>query len=145
MGMRILAGLLFISFIGVVSLAEGISDFLRERSMFGFGMAKYRNESTTKVRVLGFLGMLVSGVLITQSSQLIIGMIMIALGLLILQYSFTVYNFIASAGMGNSPWFKGDDGVKLAGLLMVLGGALWMSGVTQAILFGIFRTGGLVR
>jgi len=145
MGMRIIAGILFIACIGIIALAESIADFLRERSLFGFGMEKYSNESVTKIRILGFLSMLVAGVLVTQSSQLIIGMIMIAIGLLILQYSFAVYNFMASAGMGNSPWFKGDDGVKLAGLLMVLGGALWMSGVTQAILFGIFETGGLVR
>ncbi len=143
MAVRIFALLLCIGFIVIISLAESISDYLREKNLFGFGIARYRNESVTRVRLWGMIGLLLSGVLVTQSSQLIIGIIMITLGLITLQYSVPIYNFVASAGMSGSAWFKGDDGIKLAGVLMVIGGGLWMSGLTQTIIVMIFRSGGL--
>jgi len=46
-----------------------------------------------------------------------------------MKYSLVVHNII-----GSGKWFKGDNGIKLAGLIILLVSLLWMVGLSQQIL-----------
>ena len=145
MGLRIFAGLLALVCLVIVVFADTIANFLRDKNILGFGIEKYHNESNTKIRIFGMLGVIVFGAVVTQSTQLITGMIILVIGIISVKYSTYIYNLMAIGGMGNSAWFKGDSLIKFAGVLMVIAGSLWMSGITQMILRAIFESGGMVQ
>ena len=141
---QIISFLLFTVFLSGILYAPQITDFLIKKEWLGFDKTRSKNEQVAKIKLYSSFGTIVFGILMTNNGRLIVGIIMIAIGVITIRNSVKIYRLISSAGVGDMPWFRGDNGVKVAGIFMVIFGAWWMSGLTQTLLLNFFRGGGLI-
>jgi hypothetical protein len=140
---QVVSFILFSSSIAGIVYSKKISDYLVEKNWLGFNKNQSKDYLISKVRTTAIVGSIIFGILMSNNWQFIIGLIIVGIGYITLRYSVPIHRLLAETGLGNTPWFRGDNAVKLAGVVMMIAGALWMSGVTQAIFLGIFRFGGI--
>ena len=130
------------SILGIV-YAEKTSEVLEDWGMLRLGLEKSELEKVTQVRGIFGILLIVFLIFMTGNFQLITGIIGMTIGGLIMYYSVPIHRFLA-AGMPASKYFRGDDGIKLAGVLIFLFSALWMSGITQNMIIWFFGSAGLI-
>ena len=130
-----------LSTIGLI-YAEVLKDFLQSRGLLKFGLERSELEKVTAVRGILVLIITISLIFFTGVTQLIVGAIGILLGSVIMYYSEPIYRLFAT-GRGNSR-FRGDDKIKLVGLVLCIVSAGWMSGITQAILYGFLSVANII-
>jgi hypothetical protein len=122
--------------------AETVKSFLEDRGLLKLGLEKSELEKITIIRSILLLIIVISIIIFSGSIQLIVGILGIILGVVIMYYSYPIYRLFAT-GQGNSK-FRGDNKIKLIGLIICIVSAGWMSGITQTILYTFLSTANLI-
>lgn len=121
---------------------ESLTQFLEEKGWLKLGLERSELEKIMIVRSILFAIIVIFSILATGKIQLIVGMIGMVLGGMIMFYSEPIHRVFGLGG-GNS-FFRGDDQIKIIGLVMCILSALWMSGITQALIYAFFKTANLI-
>lgn len=117
--------------IGGIFYAQILSGLLERWGVLGLSSLKIGMEKVNKVRFLAGFVFFLSLLLILQIKQIIIGVICMGIGFLLIKYSVSLHRILGSGGPG-SAWFKGDMGIKILGLGVMIFGVVWMTGIIQS-------------
>lgn len=129
----LIIGLIFITiFILIFIFPTKLAQIFEDIGFLDLGLEKSGTRKLTTIRLLSLICIFITIVFVSGSPQLIIGFIGVILGFLTMKYSLVVHNII-----GSGKWFKGDNGIKLAGLIMLLVSLLWIVGLSQQILIDV--------
>ncbi|MEY3471230.1 MAG: hypothetical protein RLZZ223_580 [Candidatus Parcubacteria bacterium] len=120
-----------------------LKDFLENRGWLKLGLERSELEKLNIIRGIIFALITIFTILSTGKTQLIVGMIGIILGIIIMYNSESIHRTFGIGGGPNSN-FRGDTKVKLVGLIMCILSALWMSGITQTLLYLFLRTANVI-
>jgi hypothetical protein len=115
---------------------------LEEKGLLKLGLQKSELAKVNMIRGLLLLTIVIFLIFSTGKSQLIIGVIGLGLGFLIMFFSEPIYRILATGG-GDS-FFRGDDKIKLVGIVICILSAGWMSGITQGLLYGFLKTANII-
>lgn len=127
---NLIIGLIFIIvFILIFIFPTKIVEIFENTGFLDFGLEKSGTRKITTIRLLSLISIFIIVVFVSGRTELIIGFIGVVIGFLTIKYSLVVHNII-----GSSRWFKGDNGIKLAGVVILIVSLLWMVGLSQEIL-----------
>jgi hypothetical protein len=141
--------MLYFWLIPIIPLTAGliyagfVKDILEEKGLLKLGLQRSEIAKVNIVRGFLLLGIVIFLIFATGKSQLIIGFIGIVLGFLIMFFSEPIHRILATGGGSNSS-FRGDDKIKLVGIVICILSAGWMSGITQGLLYGFLKTANLI-
>lgn len=121
---------------------RSLKDMLEEKGLLKLGLQKSELAKVNMIRGLLLLTIVIFLIFSTGKSQLIIGVIGLGLGFLIMFFSEPIYRILATGG-GDS-FFRGDDKIKLVGIVICILSAGWMSGITQGLLYGFLKTANII-
>lgn len=120
-----------------------LKDFLENRGWLKLGLERSELEKLNIIRGIIFALIVIFTILASGRMQLIVGLIGMIMGTLIMYYSETIHRMFGIGGQAGSR-FRADGKVKIAGLLICLLSALWMSGITQGMLIWFLKTANLI-
>lgn len=120
-----------------------LKDFLEDRGWLKLGLERSELEKLNIIRGIIFALITIFTILSTGKTQLIVGMIGIILGAIIMYNSEAIHRTFGIGGGPNSK-FRADTKIKIVGLIMCILSALWMSGITQSLLYIFLKTANLV-
>ena len=120
-----------------------LKDFLEDKGWLKLGLERSELEKLNIIRAVIFALIVVFTILASGRMQLIVGLIGIIIGALIMYYSEAIHRIFGIGGQAGS-MFRGDNKVKIVGLLICILSALWMSGITQSILIWFLKTSNLI-
>jgi len=132
---------IIVATIGIM-YAETVKSFLEDRGLLKLGLEKSELEKITIIRSILLLIIVISIIIFSGSIQLIVGILGIILGVVIMYYSYPIYRLFATGQRDLK--FRGDDKIKLIGLIICILSAGWMSGITQTILYTFLSTANLI-
>ena len=127
---------------GLIDVAR-LKDFLENRGWLKLGLERSELEKLNIIRGIIFALIVIFSILASGRMQLIVGLIGIIMGGLIMYYSEAIHRMFGIGGQAGSK-FRADSKVKIAGLLICLLSALWMSGITQGMLIWFLKTANLI-
>lgn len=126
----IIIGLIFIIvFILIFIFPTKLAEIFENMGILDFGLEKSGTRKLTTIRLISLISIFITIVFVSGKTELIVGFIGVVIGFVTMKYSLVVHNII-----GSGKWFKGDNGIKLAGLIILLVSLLWMVGLSQQIL-----------
>jgi len=129
----LIIGLIFVTiFVLIFIFPEKIAEIFEDIGFLEFGLEKSGTRKLTTVRLLSLICIFITIIFASGSTQLIVGFIGVLIGFLTMKYSLVVHNII-----GSGKWFKGDNGIKLAGLIILIVSLLWIVGLSQQILVDV--------
>lgn len=120
-----------------------LKDFLENRGWLKLGLERSELEKLNIIRGIIFALIVIFTILASGRMQLIVGLIGMIMGALIMYYSEAIHRMFGIGGQAGSR-FRADGKVKIAGLLICLLSALWMSGITQGMLIWFLKTANLI-
>jgi len=120
-----------------------LKNFLEDRGWLKLGLERSELERLSIIRGILFALIVVFTILASGNTQLIFGLIGLVIGGLLMYYSEPIHRVFGIGGGPNSK-LKGDTKVKLVGLIICILSALWMSGITQGLLFWFLETANLL-
>jgi hypothetical protein len=121
---------------------RSLKDMLEEKGLLKLGLQKSELAKVNMIRGLLLLAIVILLIFSTGKSQLIIGVIGLGLGFLIMFFSEPIYRILATGGADS--FFRGDDKIKLVGIVICILSAGWMSGITQGLLYGFLKTANII-
>ncbi len=121
---------------------RSLKDILEEKGLLKLGLQKSELAKVNMIRGFLLLAIIIFLIFSTGKSQLIIGVIGLGIGFLIMFFSEPIYRILATGG-GDS-FFRGDDKIKLVGIVICILSAGWMSGITQGLLYGFLKTANII-
>ena len=127
----------------VASHVIKLKNFLEDRGWLKLGLERSELERLSIIRGILFALIIVFTILASGNTQLIFGLIGVVIGGLLMYYSEPIHRVFGIGGGPNSK-LKGDTKVKIAGLIICIVSALWMSGITQGLLFWFLETSNLL-
>jgi hypothetical protein len=119
-----------------------LKDILEERGLLKLGLQRSELAKVNIVRGFLLLAIVIFLIFSTGKSQFILGLIGLVLGFLIMFFSEPIHRILATGG--GSSFFRGDDKIKLIGIVICILSAGWMSGITQGLLYGFLKTANLI-
>jgi hypothetical protein len=119
-----------------------VKDILEEKGLLKLGLQRSELAKVNIVRGFLLLGIVIFLIFATGNGQLIIGLIGLILGFLIMFFSEPIHRILATGG--NNSFFRGDDKIKLVGIVICILSAGWMSGITQGLFYGFLKTANLI-
>jgi hypothetical protein len=122
--------------------AHSLKDILEEKGLLKLGLQKSELAKVNIVRGFLLLGIVIFLIFSTGNSQLIIGLIGLGIGFVIMFFSEPIHRILATGG--GSSFFRGDDKIKLVGIVICILSAGWMSGITQGLFYGFLKTANLI-
>ena len=122
--------------------ARFVKDILEEKGLLKLGLQRSELAKVNIIRGFLLLGIVIFSIFSTGNSQLIIGLIGLGLGFLIMFYSEPIHRILATGG--SNSFFRGDDKIKLIGIIICIVSAGWMSGITQGLFYGFLKTANLI-
>ena len=140
--------MLYFWLIPIIPLTAGliyagfVKDILEEKGLLKLGLQRSELAKVNIVRGFLLLGIVIFLIFATGNGQLIIGLIGLILGFLIMFFSEPIHRILAT-GDSNS-FFRGDDKIKLVGIVICILSAGWMSGITQGLFYGFLKTANLI-
>lgn len=120
-----------------------LKDFLENRGWLKLGLERSELEKLNIIRGIIFALIVIFTILASGRMQLIVGLIGMIMGALIMYYSEAIHRMFGIGGQAGSR-FRADGKVKIAGLLICILSALWMSGITQGMLIWFLKTANLI-
>jgi hypothetical protein len=120
-----------------------LKDFIENRGWLKLGLERSELEKLNIIRGIIFALIVIFSILASGRMQLIVGLIGMIMGALIMYYSEAIHRMFGIGGQAGSR-FRADGKVKIAGLLICLLSALWMSGITQGMLIWFLKTANLI-
>jgi len=120
-----------------------LKNFLEDRGWLKLSLERGELEKLNVIRAILLSFIIFFTILASGKMQLIVGAIGVIMGGLIMYYSEPIHRVFGIGGGLNSK-LKGDTKVKLVGLIMCILSALWMSGITQGLLFWFLETSNLL-
>lgn len=120
-----------------------LKNFLEDRGWLKLSLERGELEKLNVIRAILLSFIIFFTILASGKMQLIVGAIGVIMGGLIMYYSEPIHRVFGIGGGPNSK-LKGDTKVKLVGLIMCILSALWMSGITQGLLFWFLETSNLL-
>lgn len=120
-----------------------LKEFLEDRGWLKLGLERSELEKLNIIRGIIFAMITIFTILSTGKTQLIVGMIGIILGIIIMYNSESIHRTFGIGGSPNSK-FRADTKIKIVGLIMCILSALWMSGITQSLLYAFLKTANLI-
>lgn len=127
---------------GALIYAHSLKDILEEKGLLKLGLQKSELAKVNIVRGFLLLGVVIFLIFATGNSQLIIGLIGLGIGFVIMFFSEPIHRILATGG--GSSFFRGDDKIKLVGIVICILSAGWMSGITQGLFYGFLKTANLI-
>lgn len=121
---------------------KSLKDILEEKGLLKLGLQRSELAKINIVRGFLLLGIVTFLIFATGNSQLIIGLIGLGLGFVIMFFSEPIHRILATGG--SNSFFRGDDKIKLVGIVICILSAGWMSGITQGLFYGFLKTANLI-
>lgn len=120
-----------------------LKNFLEDRGWLKLGLERSELEKLNIIRAIIFALIIIFSILASGRMQLIVGLIGMIIGALIMYYSEAIHRIFGIGGQSGS-MFRGDNKVKIVGLLICILSALWMSGITQGLMIWFLKTSNLI-